>query len=479
MAEVPNELWLEIFRNLPRASLRNISLTDRYFSGISRPLLFTTFDFHPYAVSAGSDLPFHTATTKSMERLNSWCSAEIAPLVRSCNISPYRAPTWDVGTPLGGKDYPCILLDAFFANLASFTGLQRIIANSVHFTQIGMHNLCRLPALKYLTVYDCRVTVGEEGVDPPVQRLCLAQFSIRDNVTREGDVRHWLPLFNAQYLRELDVMCNVRFFGDGLNAVPQMPHVHKLSVSLDFATMAYNLGILAKLPSVERFELRGWGKISHETGLHAQASGVFSLLTEYTGPEHALHLFLPRPRLTRLTVSYCSPADLMLELQGMQTPLTGVKSLNLTFDDLDNPTLQTLFEIFPHLTELHIHIAFEVEEDMFDDDVNDKATTFFSTLAATPALPPTLKHIALVWEFEYEDIENAPVPDDGDVPDLAELRDALVERCPSLTSLWLDGRDFLFQWRQLPDGTMDERSVDDAYDAEDLRDGFSMFWTAR
>ncbi|KAJ7107730.1 hypothetical protein C8R44DRAFT_540212, partial [Mycena epipterygia] len=85
---VPNELWLEVFHHLPRDTLKDVSLTHRTFCCLSRPLLFTDFKFHPYAMVAldSQHLPSAEEVDQLMERLAFWCSADIAPLVRSCSI---------------------------------------------------------------------------------------------------------------------------------------------------------------------------------------------------------------------------------------------------------------------------------------------------------------------------------------------------------------------------------------------------------
>ncbi|KAJ6546769.1 hypothetical protein DFH09DRAFT_890868, partial [Mycena vulgaris] len=82
------ELWVEVFNHLPRTSLKDVSSTYRTFSRILRPLGFSDFDFHPYAIGAvGSRLlPSAAEVKRSFERLKIWCSPEIAPLVRSCKI---------------------------------------------------------------------------------------------------------------------------------------------------------------------------------------------------------------------------------------------------------------------------------------------------------------------------------------------------------------------------------------------------------
>jgi hypothetical protein len=67
-------------------------LTCTKFKAISRPHLFNEFYFRPYK-SGGTDgilLPPTTEVNRAMERLEFWCSDEIAPHVRSCVIAPWH-----------------------------------------------------------------------------------------------------------------------------------------------------------------------------------------------------------------------------------------------------------------------------------------------------------------------------------------------------------------------------------------------------
>ncbi|KAJ6546705.1 hypothetical protein DFH09DRAFT_1320873 [Mycena vulgaris] len=58
-------------------------------------------------------------------------------------------------------------------------------------------------------------------------------------------------------------------------------------------------------------------------------------------------------------------------------------------------------------------IIFWVEDNAFGDGTNPKVTTFFHALAISPALPPTLKNLAISWNFEGEDYyENMPPVDE-------------------------------------------------------------------
>ncbi|KAJ7127782.1 hypothetical protein C8R44DRAFT_616193, partial [Mycena epipterygia] len=89
---VSNELWLEMLKNVSeydRSTVRNFSLTCRTFRHVSRPRLFADLRFTPYCLSEHGVLllPSPTEVDRRLERLNFCCSAEIAPLVRYCDIT--------------------------------------------------------------------------------------------------------------------------------------------------------------------------------------------------------------------------------------------------------------------------------------------------------------------------------------------------------------------------------------------------------
>jgi hypothetical protein len=84
---------------------------------------------------------------------------------------------------------------------------------------------------------------------------------------------------------------------------------------------------------------------------------------------------------------------------------------------------------------------------------------FFDAPMDIFTLPATLERLALTWEFEYEEPEEALT---ADFPTFGELRDVLVGRWPNLKGLWLDSDEFLFHWRKLLDGSEVEATAEDA-----------------
>ncbi|KAJ7111865.1 hypothetical protein C8R44DRAFT_985332 [Mycena epipterygia] len=443
MSQVPNELWFEIFHYLPRDTVKDVSFTHRRFARLSRPLRFTDFDFHPYELH-GLRLPSADEVQRSLERLTFWCSDDIAPLVRACHVVPWMENVGPVGS-FSPTDTPYVLLSAFFERLPCFTRLQRLYCWGVHFTRIGMANLCRLP-LAHLRISNCRVAAGET-IEPASQPLRLSSFLLHNDINSEDELDHWIALLHPECLRELDLMCNPRLFNEAIAALPSFPHVRKLAAKIWLST-----GTLSKFPALE--VLDNGPVISHDPPLQ---STLLPVLKEYTGSHENLHLFIPATSLFRLTTRYCSPHELITQLHGIRTTKK-IISLDTASSNMGYTAFETLCEFLGHLTELRIRIPFDVEQ-CTPEDKGTPATCFLKALSDNPILPPTLEHLVLNWELFYFGFESEEVPRWIEPPDLAELRDALVDRCPGLTSLWIDGQDFLLRWCKFPDGTVDERTA--------------------
>ncbi|KAJ6506791.1 hypothetical protein C8R45DRAFT_970577 [Mycena sanguinolenta] len=478
--QVPNEVWLDIFRLLPRDNFETLSLTSTNFKDISRPLLFTHFKFRPYAFHSRQRetvlFPTDTKITASFDRLDFWCSDEIARHVRSCEITPWRSLFSEATT-----HSPYILLDSFFLRLALFTGLQQLRVDGIPFTQSRVASLCHAPALTNVVLIRCGIADGEH-IDPTALQLGVSLFSFTNGVTTEDGIGLWIPLLLPQCLRELHLTCHPRFFGEDLAAIPRFPHVHTLTITANYSTMSYNLAILSKFPAVQIFRMTGWGLVQDGPGVPVNASAVFPVLQRYTCECKTMPVFLPRPTLTHLTVEYCAPEDFTEQLQMINSNIT---ALDLTFNDFGMTALRTVCDFFPMLTELRVQIECDMEDDELEDvdeNINDRATTFFAELGSLTAIPAGLQRLAIVWKFEYVDPDDVggPYTHEVEVPKMNELRDVLLERCPGLTTLWLDGVDFLFSWRKSLDGAEDEYSTLEGCDTSTTRRlSFDAFWAAR
>ncbi|KAF8176224.1 hypothetical protein K438DRAFT_1847144 [Mycena galopus ATCC 62051] len=287
--EVPDELWLSIFHGLLPDTLKAISLSSQKFKALSRPLLFNHVTFHfglrPFPLS--------------LQCMDFWCSDEIAPHVRSCKLSVWGK----LGVSASKMDSPSILLASFFERLGRFTRLTKFHIYYAQFTQWEVITLCRAAALTDVKLVGCGIATGEH-VDPSPLQLNVDRFSLGK---ARGEADLWISLLRPEYLRELDLNLAHNHPFD-TTAIPVFPRVHKLTTTMKYSDMSYNLAILSKFPAVEIFAVHGWGDVEAGPGIHVEASLVLPVIRQYTSDcDRAMTVLLPRTTLTHLAVRHCNP----------------------------------------------------------------------------------------------------------------------------------------------------------------------------
>ncbi|KAJ6590762.1 hypothetical protein B0H10DRAFT_2092167 [Mycena sp. CBHHK59/15] len=428
----PSELWLELFAHSSADTLRNISSTNHALHEIARPLGFTEFKLYPYPYEYQ---PPQAQLDDAPERLRFWSSPKIAPHVRSCTAR-YNLSRWQ-GFTQADDGAPHALVNAFFECLPKFTGLQRLYTDRIQFTQLGLTNLCALPALTYVDLSGSKIAAGEQ-TDLESLTLRVATF-----ITRYDQMNAlWIPLLSPDSLRELNLSDITPLAKPG---VQPFPNVDTLTVN-DLPMRSWDtLAILAKFPAVRVFVSDYRGVLRKMTP--AQTSSIFPVLEKYTGTCENLHIFVQRSTLTHITL------DTGFPFQRLLTELQGVTALsNITWLTAQNGN-QKLFTLFPRLTELHLTLYPDAEA---DGGFTPQATSFLPMLAASPFLPSTLQSLSLDWDFpfQYGSTDSAQgndpaAPAPGDVPDFSGnsgLRNKLIARCPGLNYIFLDGYHFLFVW---------------------------------
>ncbi|KAJ7508386.1 hypothetical protein B0H11DRAFT_2304229 [Mycena galericulata] len=340
---------------------------------MSFPHLFAAFEFTPYSTgSYGAPLlPSPTEVHRRLERLNFWCSSEIAPFVRYCNITARDSWIHRLGDPSGrsiSTDSPYILLDALFERLMRFTGLQRLHAHQIHFTQASVDILCRLPHLSEIRVYWCTIA-PEKRIEPSPQALHVSDFDLIHDDRIEYKDDHWIPLLHPDHLRALRVSFNPRSMAQILHTMPSFPNVYKLGATMKFPTAFQNVSILSKFPAVRilNLKLRGDGLLTNAP--HAPASAVFPL-QKYHGPYQPLPVLLAVASLTHLIISQCSPRDLITRIQCIQSH--SIISFHVKFDNTFNNTVfKSLVGLLPQLKELLISIDVANSARLFKREVFD------------------------------------------------------------------------------------------------------------
>ncbi|KAJ7644683.1 hypothetical protein FB45DRAFT_999644 [Roridomyces roridus] len=280
-------------------------------------------------------------------------------------------------------------------------------------------------------------------------------------------------------------MGDVPLWGTPISEGPAFPNVHNLQLDIDFSTMHRNLIIFSKFPAVLKLWLDDWADSEDEpTDVPLRCTlDVLPLLQEYCGIWTPLHFLLPKPTLARIALSLCTPGELLSELRGEYKHIT---SLNARLPELDQQTLSSICACLPGLLDLRFSIFYDLEDGDVNDGFNPKATNFFSALADTPGLlgvPPTLQRLAISWEFDFDCLtifDYFPVASPDRIPDFLVMRDTLRERCPTLRTLWFDGQDFMFKWRQLlgREEMEQENEIEDT-EIENLREKLDDFWEGR
>ncbi|KAJ6506789.1 hypothetical protein C8R45DRAFT_970574 [Mycena sanguinolenta] len=470
--QFPNEIWLEIFGHLPRLTLPTLALTCTRFKSMSWQLLFTHFDFHPYAVKGGSSsksLPSRDEVSQSQKRLEFWFSDEIAHHVRSCKIAA-RRPMWD-DRKFRETDSPYILLAPFLNDLARFTSLTKFEADGIDFTPSRMALLCRAPALAQVELVGCGFDVDtRERIDKISLPLGVSCFSFKIEAWARvvRGLNPWAPLLRPEFLHQLEFVGSPRFFGDDLAAIPTFPHAHTLIMDVNCSTMAYNLSILSKFPAVRNFTMHGiLGALQDGPGVLVNTSTLLPIIQQYTCDCKAVALFFPRPTLTHLTIDLCTPEEFTAQLHATNNH---IPSLDIAFDYSDIAVLQTAYTFFPTLTELRIQVDCPA-----DQDGGLKARALFAELKKVAVALARLQRLAIVWKLVHS-YDDEAVPYHAEVPKLNKLRDMIVARCRGLKRLWLDDGFSVLYWRKLPDGCEEEGTTVGYLSVETRRKDFDSFW---
>ncbi|KAF8185232.1 hypothetical protein K438DRAFT_1973948 [Mycena galopus ATCC 62051] len=376
---VPTEVWAEILGNVfkyDRRTFQSFSLACRDFLPVSRPFLFYYIRFTTYR-NSGNDsllLPSPSEVDRRLERLD------------------FLDSEWSFST-----NTPYILLDALFQRLGQFTGLQQFGTSNIHFTQVGLDNLCRLPNLCMLYLFECSAVPGAR-IEPSPRALRISNFRIYHDSKAKSDQAedYWFPMLQPVPLcvLTLDLTRGVHVMH-----MPSFPNVHTLKAIVHNLAPAQHLTIMSKFPAVRILELRGKGL---QPDAVAPAVAVFPLLEEYHGPHEALPFFLATATLRR-------------GVQGHN-----ITSLNVDIRAFNTTVFNKIVDLFPRLTQLLLTTGDSDLYTMFTREIHDarklpknvvvdgpygaevragfKPSTFFRKLATTPFLPPALERLAVCWD---------------------------------------------------------------------------------
>ncbi|KAF7331390.1 hypothetical protein MKEN_00017000 [Mycena kentingensis (nom. inval.)] len=455
MPAFPNEIWLEVFKRLPRSTLTHISASSRLFSQLARPMLFAHVQAR-MVISTGGNANTRAAKLAEWEkRLEFWTSPSIAAFVRSCVLA---TSFWSNG---GASD----IMDLWVRNLHSFTMLRRL---ELRAASLDLRLLGDLPSLREISVRYCNMWLDDsddEGKDedstsqpstPTIQKRALFPLPLEDVTITVGDSEDFpyhdlLRALDAQSLRRLSIVCAQLSFDD-VAEISKFRHLEKLSLSDDPENNYWQGG---DVPSV--------------------AAGLFPMLQEMCGPIQVVSAFLHTGPIKSLSLVH--PHGWQTMHSFLSTPrLSEITSLSLDLDLVGIPELEIL-KRFGKLSRLSLQIyACFTEEYMKDrfEAYDSKAT--FDSKSEVPQLPPS-------WQLAGEVVKNLPhsltvvdirmdgqyggilgiggSPQDDHGSPNEWLLAASRERCPDLRALWVfSGRDFGIYWVKHLTGDVDVHFAD-------------------
>ncbi|KAJ7201839.1 hypothetical protein GGX14DRAFT_464113 [Mycena pura] len=381
MSVFANELLLKIFAHLDCPTLRKVALANRTFSRLARTFLFSHFAVSRYVACLEKHKRDPVSASQLLQLsqcLDFWTSEEIAPLVRSCEISPRRWITdKEVAVPQ--------LLATFFHHIERFAALRRLNLSYFQLTGLAVSALARLPMLSELTLEDCEVA-NTDSMPSVSNTLRLFHFSYSSSER----VEQWLPLLEPSCLRVLHIGAAPN---NGV-VIPVFPYVRDLQFCIDQTPTPADITFLQKLPGVTKLYIVLEWTDSPRPPLVTLPADVLPILADLRGPMLALQLFLARDTLTRIeTDDEESLDDFVIELQRLPAPLTNLIHLDATFMSSCTATaLEAIFTSLPRLQDVKITFQ-DYQLDRLDPAVcsslHDRLIVFTTTPRLSTPLSPT------------------------------------------------------------------------------------------
>ncbi|KAF7291392.1 hypothetical protein MIND_01283800 [Mycena indigotica] len=464
----PPEVWLEVLKALPTASLASVAETSRAFAALARPLLFAHFEFTPYHFSVGrrpAEGVYHVRGGEELERatarLDTWTSGSVAPLVRSCSIRPWGPRESAVMVVVDGEQAAMQVsgLLTFFARISRFTKLKSLILDDVTLPRDALASVYRLlPALEALHVV-CHFSRRPRAFDTAAAAAVGKLRSLTLHTEPWDTTSHavFLPFFIPATLRELNLSCNLLAWSN----IPTFPAVTRLKICPEFTVHREGISsptfaaLLPRFPALEDLTIVG---ISRENPAVADVvagcrSVVGTVRRLSTRSSRAVEVFLTDASALR-ALSFL-PGDHISKLCGLieaSRPPLVCFSLDLLTSEA--PRLAPMWACLPALRLLKIFFrrVFTGEPDPPEAAEASKiAPAYLLSLTAPQALPRTLRALVLRWRF-FTCSPTWPRKMTHADFDLPAVASAVAEANPALTAIGVDAASFALRWQRRATG---------------------------
>ncbi|KAF8162199.1 hypothetical protein K438DRAFT_302134 [Mycena galopus ATCC 62051] len=443
-ADLPNELWFEIFKNLSRDALCRVHRVSSLFHDISHALFFRDFTLDPDRHDLSSD--------EFIERLNMYSSVPIAKHVRRLSVS-FQFGRWfrRSGPLVTALDSPTPLLVPLLESIPSFQNLRVLecsfrFNSEVHFADIGLQ---ALPGLQELRIHGGKLFCPRI---PPASKIRVTHFTftaipgIALERRRESETpRSFLSMLDPETLCSLTLSpsydCSpAAWLAYDCDLFANFRNLTSVNIGCDGPFLRQVHGFLAALPALQHLTLTGDYRRYTEFA-PTPGESLSRGLQSYTGPCEYISMFLSETACARLTINACcTPDELCHALE--DTPCTSAVtdlSMCLSLAGVCDWTAPVrFFPLLPRLSTLRIGIS---DSPLDDDDLDvfDAAEVFDPAalsdfpdiLGAVLRAPVELTQAVIEWDLHYETM--------GMLPAFDELHDMLQRAVPKVDALLFEG----------------------------------------
>ncbi|KAJ7060125.1 hypothetical protein C8F01DRAFT_1144077 [Mycena amicta] len=493
---IPPEIWIHTFKDpeLSDDDLQSLCLTDRTFSHLARPLLFSHFQFRAYfsradshpAWEAGPEvlLPNENRVWAYLERLDFWLSDAIAPLVRTCEIETWDRRGWlPSDAPLTTSDDPDGLLGELIPRWERFSRLQGVTLSGLAIGANLLFKLSRMSTLRELRVNGCTVKTTEPFplmLEGP--QLSEVSFTGSKDAAQDMDMGLWTPFLDPRYLRKFKIGGILRSWNDG-TPHRRFPLVTELSFTLPKKGQTLQ-DILAKFPAVQTLTITQAGigyNVDDPTNsvlLHGLAAGCEAFTTSLKNLVlstalgiRILPVLLPQATsLTHLTLNdgFTSSSQLLENLP--RTLVPAILSLSVTLFEKRTPTIPPILERFPNVRELRVDLHRRLKAwERRQHSERPFTLALFNDILTSGVLSAEIGSLALRHSVSTNSA-NEVYPEihvDAGVgaEELKILRDTFIGEYTKLTTVLLHGGGLYLTWHRDTSGYATEHLTDNRAEA--------------
>ncbi|KAJ7211967.1 hypothetical protein C8J57DRAFT_1483676 [Mycena rebaudengoi] len=451
--ELPPELWLEVFKILPRRLLPAVHAVSSLFSQLSCPLLFSQFEFYPPQIRGEPPMISNgeegALLEREFDRLAFWSSKKFAPLVRKCTVNltalqesivmdsrslPVLAVVHVMSWFTNVHRSSSTLMLACFEAVSRFTNLQELICHTYRglVLELPALRVHALPSLKFLHIHTAHLVPSSKS---PSTKLRIEHFSYTEMTFPEPGESSQMHFLDSATLRRIDLqsdhsMFPVQHFLEDKVALASFHNLHVVNITVWKTSFAELHTCLSALPAVRELgvDVRRRSTLGD---LPSPATPIALHLTQYRGPADLLPLILrgTAPHALEITRDWV-PVLLLALRKSNRSRFESVTTLLLQaqYPDIAEGTdLANALTFFPALDTLIVG----VESGRYHEApprTSGRPRALCDRLSQTLAASTTLRTVTFNWGLDLD------IPWEH-VPRLHMLEAVLLPAVPGLKSV--------------------------------------------